>query len=98
MIWYVKTADLITLHVYVQPGAKSTELSGLHDGLLKIRITASPTDGAANDALKKFIAQLFHVPNRQVKLVRGEKNRRKTLEIIGSLIDPEHLLLTLDKG
>ena len=92
-MWYTSKNDVITLHVYVQPGAKSTEIIGLHDGSLKSRLAVQAIEGRANEALQKFLAQLFHVPNRQVRLVRGDKSRRKTLEIVNSLVDPEILLL-----
>lgn len=39
--------------------------------------------------LQKFIARLFAVPLKQVKLIHGEKNRRKVFEIVGSLVEPD---------
>jgi len=90
-MWYIRNTNIITLYVYVQPGAKSTEITGLYDDALKIRLNTPPIEGRANEALIKYIAQLFRVPVKQVKLVRGEKSRRKTLEINGSLIDPNSL-------
>lgn len=96
-MWYTSKANVIGLHVYVQPGAKSTQITGLHDGLLKVRLAAQAIEGRAKEALQKFIAQLFHVPNRQVRFVHGDKSKRNTLEIISNLIDPESLLLTVSK-
>jgi uncharacterized protein len=91
-MWYSYEVNTMTVSVYVQPGAKSTEIAGLHDGMLKIRLNSQPIDGCANDALQRYIAQLFGVPVRQVTLVRGEKSRRKTLRIVGSAVDPKGLL------
>ena len=48
---------------------------------LKVRVTASPIDSAANKALLKFIAKSFDVPPRTVTLVRGDKNRSKAILI-----------------
>ena len=48
---------------------------------LKVRVTASPVDSAANKALLKFIAKSLDVPPRTVTLVRGDKNRSKALLI-----------------
>ena len=48
---------------------------------LKVRVTASPIDSAANKALLKFIAKSLDVPLRTVTLVRSEKNRSKVLLI-----------------
>ncbi len=66
---------------YVQPGAKHTEIAGLHGDALKIRLTSRPIDGEANDALLHYIAKLFDISFRQVVLKQGDKSRHKTLHI-----------------
>ncbi|WP_133136362.1 DUF167 domain-containing protein [Legionella rowbothamii] len=83
-MWYQQEENLITINVYVQPGAKHSDIVGLHGEALKIRLQAPPLEGRANEALIKFIAHLFEVPIRQVLLKRGEKSRHKTLLITGS--------------
>jgi uncharacterized protein (TIGR00251 family) len=67
----------ITLHV--QPGASRSELAGLHGDALKLRIAARAVEGAANTAVLEFVADWLDVPKREVKLLRGEKSRRKTI-------------------
>ena len=67
--------------VHVQPGASQAEIVGLHGDALKVRISARAVEGAANDALLDFIAQSLGVPRREVRILRGEKSRRKILEI-----------------
>lgn len=69
--------------MYVQPRASRNELAGLHDGCLKVRLTAPPVEGAANEALVRFIAEALGVPRRQVTVVAGSSGRRKILEIEG---------------
>ncbi|PJD94956.1 MAG: YggU family protein [Legionella sp.] len=91
-MWYEYKNDVIRLNLYIQPGAKSNEISGLHDGALKIRLNAPPIEGRANEALIKYLAKCFDVPSKQIKLIRGEKSRRKTFEITGSLIDPSKIV------
>lgn len=90
-MWYRYNGEDLIIHIYVQPGAKHTEISGFHGDALKIRLNAPPIEGRANDALVKFIAQRFSVPLRQVDLIRGEKSRHKTLVITGSIIEPSSL-------
>lgn len=90
-MWYTYKGEVLIVTVYVQPGAKRTEISGLHADALKIRLASPPIDGRANDALLKYMAQLFDVPTRQVCLKRGDKSRHKTLEIIGTKITPSAL-------
>lgn len=91
-MWYQRDADGLTLHLYVQPGAKKTEIAGIHENELKIRLNTPPIEGRANKALLKYIAQIFKVPIRQVTLQRGDKSRHKILTVIGTGIDPDDLL------
>lgn len=84
--------EIITLTLHVQPGAKRSEIAGLHGKALKIRLAAPPIEGRANEALKKFIAELFAVPLRQVELKQGVQSRHKVVAISGSIVEPESLL------
>lgn len=79
------------LHLYIQPGAKRTEIVGMHGEALKIRLNAPPIEGQANEKLRQFMAQMFQVPVRQVVLKKGDKSRHKTIVITGSPINPECL-------
>ena len=88
--WYRRNNDIITLTLYVQPGAKKTEIVGSHGGALKIRVESPPIDGRANEVLLKYVAMLFKVPLRQVKLKQGDKSRHKVVVVTGSKIDPEN--------
>ncbi|OGS91845.1 MAG: YggU family protein [Gallionellales bacterium GWE2_58_10] len=90
--WYRQNADVITLALHVQPGAKRSGIAGLYGAALKIRLAAPPIEGRANEALLKFIAELFGVPLRQVELKQGGQSRHKVVAINGSAIDPESLL------
>jgi uncharacterized protein (TIGR00251 family) len=69
--------------VYVQPRASVTEVTGLHDGCIKIRLAAPPVDGAANAALVEFVAERLGIAKQRVRLVSGPGSRRKVLEIEG---------------
>jgi uncharacterized protein len=69
------------LDVSVVPGAKRSELAGLHDGALRIKLAAPPVDGKANAALEKLLALWLDLPQRDVQLLRGQTSRRKTLRV-----------------
>jgi uncharacterized protein (TIGR00251 family) len=71
----------VRLEVYIQPHASKTELAGMHDGVVKIRIAAPAMENAANRALIDFIAQHLGVAKRCVRIVSGGTSRRKVLEI-----------------
>lgn len=91
-MWYQRDVEGLILHLYVQPGAKKTEIVGIHEGELKIRLNTLPIEGRANKALLQYVAQIFKVPVRQVILKRGDKSRHKTLTVIGTVIEPNDLL------
>jgi len=67
------------LSLYIQPGASRSEVSGEHDGRLKIKIKAPPRDGEANQELINFIASFLKVSKRSVQLMAGESSRQKSL-------------------
>ncbi|HEX5356591.1 MAG TPA: DUF167 domain-containing protein [Aquabacterium sp.] len=67
----------VVLDISVSPNARKTELVGWHDGALRIRLSAPPVDGAANDALRKWLSKELGIPQNQVELLRGASGRRK---------------------
>lgn len=71
------------LLVHVQPHAARTECVGIHGDALKIRVTARPLDGAANDVLIRFIAARCAVPQADVVIQAGAEGRRKRLCVKG---------------
>ena len=90
--WYRRDGENITLTLHVQPGAKRSEIAGLHGDALKIRLAAPPIEGRANEALLKFIAKLFDVPLRQVELKRGEQSRHKVILVQRSRVAPDSIV------
>jgi uncharacterized protein (TIGR00251 family) len=73
----------VSIGVYVQPRASKSELAGLHDGLLRVRLAAPPVDGAANAALAVFIADKLGIAKSRVQIVSGLTGRRKVVRIDG---------------
>ena len=77
-----KTSSRVTrFEVRVQPRASSNEIVGARDGVLRVRLQAPPVDGAANDALVRFLADEFGVPRRLVRIVSGFGSRNKVVEV-----------------
>lgn len=92
--WYRCRDDVVILTLHVQPGAKRSEIAGLHGDALKIKLAAPPVEGRANEALLKFVAGLFGVPLRNVEILQGGQSRHKVVTIIGSNINPVNLINT----
>lgn len=53
------------------------------EGMLKVRLTAPPVDGAANEALIALLAHRLGLPKRDIRIVQGATGRQKTIEIMG---------------
>jgi len=71
------------IEIHVQPRASKTEVVGWYGDAIKIRVAAPPVDGAANEALVRFLAQLLGIPRAGVTVVGGATGRRKRVEIVG---------------
>lgn len=71
--------DSVTFEVRVVPRAKRSAIVGVHNGALKIALTAPPVEGAANEALREFIADWLHVAKRCVHIQRGDHSRTKAI-------------------
>jgi uncharacterized protein (TIGR00251 family) len=70
---------MLTIKLYVQPGAKRTEIAGVHDGMTKIRIAAPPVDGLANETLIAFLAKVCGLRANQIEIRAGDRSRIKTI-------------------
>jgi uncharacterized protein (TIGR00251 family) len=58
-------------------------VAGWHGDAIKIRVAAPPVDGAANDALQRFLADRLGVPTQAVTITGGHTSRRKRVTIQG---------------
>ncbi|MDR1275334.1 MAG: DUF167 domain-containing protein [Candidatus Accumulibacter sp.] len=94
--WFRENGKTITLTLHVQPGAKKTEIAGIHGDALKIRLAAPPVDGKANDALIAFLAGRLGVAKSAILLKSGQSARDKKLEIAAPPPDARERLLTED--
>lgn len=73
----------VLLSVKAQPRASRTQFAGILGSELKIKVAAPPVDGAANDALVNFLADVLGCPRRGVTLMRGQSSSHKVFEIGG---------------
>jgi uncharacterized protein (TIGR00251 family) len=87
--WLTRDGDRVTLALRVQPRASRDEVAGLYGDRLKLRVTAPPVDGAANEHVCRFLARLFGVPPSRVRLLQGMTGRDKlvALDGVGDLPD-----------
>jgi uncharacterized protein (TIGR00251 family) len=79
--WLTVAGADVVLNLHIQPGAKKTEVVGLHGEALKVRLAAPPVDGKANEALVAFLAETLGVAKARVCFVSGASSRAKRLRI-----------------
>jgi len=80
----LRTTDAgLTLRVRVQPRASRDALSGERDGALVVRLTAPPVEGAANEALARFLGKALGVAPSAVRVVSGATGRNKVVSVAG---------------
>jgi uncharacterized protein len=83
----------VRLAVQIQPNAKKTEVVGVLDGALKIKLAAQPIEGKANEALVKWLAGALGVSRSAVTLTHGQTNKKKLLEVAGVTVEEVGRLL-----
>ena len=71
------------LAIRVTPRASRNEVSEIRsDGTVKIRLTAPPVEGKANEALVEFLAEVLGVPRSRIEVVAGASGRDKLVSIL----------------
>lgn len=69
----------VLIDLWVQPGASASEVKGIRDGALAVRVNAPPLEGRANKACLELVASLFGLRRGDLELVAGGAGRRKQL-------------------
>jgi hypothetical protein len=85
------TGLMVPLHV--QPRARQTQIAGIHNGALKVKISAPPVDDAANRAIVEYFSKTLCLPKSHVRIVAGQKSRDKLLHISGISLQTFQALL-----
>lgn len=93
MLYIKEEKNGVIIKVKVQPRASKNQLAGVLDDALRVRLTAPPVDGEANEACLKFLAGIFKIPRRSVELVSGHTGRNKMVRVGG--VTPDDVLRLL---
>ena len=73
----------VTIEILVQPRASREKIGPMHDGRIKIAVTAPPVDGEANAAVIALLAKRLGIARGQVEVIAGASSRRKTIKLAG---------------
>ena len=84
------TSSAVRFAVRLSPRSAATQVEGVTDGVLKVRVAAPAVEGAANTALVRLLADQLGLAVRDVRIVAGAKSRQKLVMVDG--IDPDALI------
>jgi uncharacterized protein (TIGR00251 family) len=87
---YIESAasmESILLKVYLQPRASKNEVVGPYRDGIKVKVTAPPTEGKANESLIRFLAKKFGISPSCIEIIKGLHAREKTLRISATLLN-----------
>jgi len=80
---YSSTKDSRLVSVKVVPRSSKKGIAGIEGDVVKIKVTAPPVDGAANEQVIEIIAEAMKVRKSDVDIIRGSASRTKTVRIKG---------------
>lgn len=76
-----KNGNSVIFNVLVQPKASEDRIVGFHGDDLKVKVTAPPTGGKANQRLIEILAERLNVTKSEVEIIRGHTSRKKAVRI-----------------
>jgi uncharacterized protein (TIGR00251 family) len=75
--------DVFMLQVRVTPRAARDQIVGWQDDTLRVRVTAPPLEGRANEAVLRLLARALAVSPSRLRIVRGQTQRNKVVAVEG---------------
>ena len=81
MNWLKENKNNLTINIYVVPRSSKTEIVGIYNNCLKIKLKSPPVDNAANEELIKFLSKELKLPKASIEVVSGHKQKKKMLFI-----------------
>lgn len=78
-----KKQSSVTIDVNVLPKSGRDEIRGFVNGILKVRVSAPPIEGKANERLIELMSSIIRVPRSDITIIKGRTSRKKTIRIEG---------------
>ncbi len=80
---YSRTKDGIRIEVKVEPRSSQKAIAGILGNTLKVKLTAPPVEGAANEQLIEILSEAFGIRKSAITITRGQSSKNKVVEIAG---------------
>jgi uncharacterized protein len=88
-----ETPSGVIFSIQVVPRSSRCEIVGMVNDTLKVRLTAPPVDGKANEECLRFLASRFDMARNRLSIIGGQTSRRKTIQISGMTLKELEVLL-----
>lgn len=83
MILIKETPDGVVFNIRVLPRSSRCEIAGIQNDALKLKITAPPVEGKANEECIRFLSDRLGVKRSKISIVAGQKSKNKSIAISG---------------
>ena len=93
MSWYKQNKNNLTINIYVVPRSSRSEIVGIYNNYLKIKLKSPPVDNAANEELIRFLADALKIPKKNIEIISGFKQKKKTISVNNT--DTKNIFLKL---
>jgi uncharacterized protein (TIGR00251 family) len=81
----------VRIALQATPNAKKTEVVGVLEDAVKLKLQAQPIEGRANEALVKYLSKVLSVPRSAVVVTHGQASKRKLVEVASVSLTPEEV-------
>jgi len=73
----------VSFPIQVLPRSSRCALAGVQEGAVRLKLTAPPIDGRANEECLEFLAERLGIKKGQLEIIRGHQSRKKVVQIDG---------------
>lgn len=80
--WLKEKNNSVLISVYVVPKSSKSEVSGIYNNSLKIRLNAMPHDNEANKELISFLSKSLKIPKSNIEIISGHKQKNKVVSLL----------------
>jgi uncharacterized protein (TIGR00251 family) len=78
-----ETPDGVIFNIRVLPRSSRCEIAGIQNDALKLKITAPPVEGKANEECIRFLSDTLGIKRNRISIIAGRKSKNKSVAING---------------
>lgn len=83
MIDIQQRKDGVSISIHVLPRSSRCALAGIQEGAIRLKLTAAPVDGRANEECLEYLAELLGIKKGQMDIISGHASRKKIIQVSG---------------